>query len=232
MPNRLLDRQIRLIAHLTSPPAIFGESATAPEGIDAGLLHIEARMSHEKRIGKIATVLPRTFARLGKRRRAVLRDFAAACPPASIGRISNARQFQEFLAGRLGLEPAWLTELARAELAFAELREAAPHENADRAATMVRMVRRSPGIVLVRCAFDIWPILAGRSVTPVRRDTPLVIARDHHSNDPMAAEVPLQLFEFLAALSDWTALDEFAPSGDANALVRDLVASGLIEVRA
>src|SRR5437879_4266584 len=66
MPYRLLDRQNRLLDYLTSGPAIFGGSGEpahepVPSGIDRGLLRLEARYSHEKRMAKIEWVLNRTL---------------------------------------------------------------------------------------------------------------------------------------------------------------------------
>ncbi|MBV9627547.1 MAG: hypothetical protein JO230_05550, partial [Xanthobacteraceae bacterium] len=59
MAARLLDRQHSLLAYLTSGEAIFGDQHQKPaepslRGIDPGLLHLEARFSHEKRMEKIA----------------------------------------------------------------------------------------------------------------------------------------------------------------------------------
>ena len=66
MANLLLDRQVSLLKYLTSGTAIFGDTGDASldpalHGIDRGLLILEARFSHEKRMGKIAAVFSRTF---------------------------------------------------------------------------------------------------------------------------------------------------------------------------
>ena len=56
MSSQLLERQVRLLVHLTSAGAIFGDAAgtsQAPPGIDAGLLRLEACFSHEKRMEKV-----------------------------------------------------------------------------------------------------------------------------------------------------------------------------------
>ena len=71
MAKRLLDRQAKLLAYLTSGEAIFGDKSGVPidpalQGIDRALLHVEARFSHEKRMEKIAAVFPKTFALLGR----------------------------------------------------------------------------------------------------------------------------------------------------------------------
>ncbi len=239
MSSRLLDQQTELLEHLTSAAAIFGAEPgepvpPAPEGIDPGLLHIEARMSHEKRTGKIAALLPKTFALLGERRDAILRAFAAACFPASIGRLANARQFQEFLAvlaAHAVLEPAYLLDIARCECAIAELYAEVPEAVATLDAAPRPMVRRSAGVGIVRCAYDVRSVLADEAAVPVRRDTPLVIAKSPQSGVAAMARLPPAVFEVMVALERWTALDELARSEEALCLVRDLAAAGLLEVR-
>ena len=49
------------------------------QGIDRGMLHLEARFSHEKRMEKIAAVFPVTFALIGAGRTA---SCAASSMPA------------------------------------------------------------------------------------------------------------------------------------------------------
>jgi hypothetical protein len=44
-------------------------------------------------------------------------------------------------------------------------------------------------------------------------------------------ELPPALFELLAALDGWTALEDFADAPDVEALAAELLAAGLIEVR-
>ena len=88
MADRLLQRQARLIEHLTSSVGIFGAVrglSNDPElhGLDLALLHLEARFSHEKRMQKIEWVLTQTLELLGHRREAMIRDFAT--PAGMIG---------------------------------------------------------------------------------------------------------------------------------------------------
>ena len=72
--TRLLDRQLKLLEYLTSGGAIFPGPAGAAlppalQGIDPGLLHLEARFSHEKRMEKIAAVFPVDLRTAGRMRR-------------------------------------------------------------------------------------------------------------------------------------------------------------------
>src|ERR1700688_1185416 len=126
----LLDRQVRLLEYLTSGEAIFDDgcgSLRDPilQGIDRGLLHIEARFSHEKPSDKRAAVFPKTLALLGEDRDAVVREFVHACPPVDIGRLENARQFRDFLISRWENRPPtppYLPDVNTCELACAQVR--------------------------------------------------------------------------------------------------------------
>jgi hypothetical protein len=91
LAKRLLDRQVSLLAYLTSGAAIFGNEAEGPAdpalaGFDRQLLQFEARFSHEKRMEKIAGVFARTLELLGDEQAEVIRAFAERCPSVSIGR--------------------------------------------------------------------------------------------------------------------------------------------------
>src|SRR5215471_1339075 len=130
MAHRLLQRQARLVEHLTSSAGIFAAVRGISNdpmlyGLDLGLLHLEARFSHEKRMQKIEWVLTQTLELLGRKRDAVLRDFADACPPTSISWLENARQFHDFLKARWRCEtpvPAHLPDIAAYEIACASVR--------------------------------------------------------------------------------------------------------------
>ena len=83
---RLLDRQARLLEYLTSGSAIFGGDCDAPvdqalQGIDGGLLRLEAQFSHQKRMEKIKSVFPRTFRLLERDCDTMACEFAARVPP-------------------------------------------------------------------------------------------------------------------------------------------------------
>ena len=65
--------------------AIFGDKVDSPldqllKGIDRGLLHLEARFSYEKRMGKIAAIFPRTLEILQSDRDAMFRQFVETYP--------------------------------------------------------------------------------------------------------------------------------------------------------
>lgn len=248
MPNRLLDRQRRLLAYLTSDAAIFGDQGTpldpALAGIDPGLLHLEARFSHEKRMEKVAGVFSRTLELMGRERNSIERGFAEACPPAAIGRLENARQFHDFLSNRWSRRPPrppYLPDLAACELAFAEARDRSGGEDAygtapdarNRAATPAA-IRRHPGVVLLRCGYDIRALLETglTKPAPAKRDLALAVATPPGAADPGISEFDRAVFDLLAALDDWTERAVFGDTVEARALIADLAARGLVELRA
>jgi hypothetical protein len=238
MANRLLDRQASLLTYLTSGSAIFGEergagAEGAPAGMDPALLHLEARFSYEKRLEKIAAVLPRTFALLGRRLDSLMREFVDACPPADIGRVANARQFHDFLAARWRDDPAWLPDMTACELACAAASlaaaDVAPPARNRRSRRGV--IRRRPGVVLVRCRHDIQHIFeqGGAGGAAPARDLRLAVAVSPGTSQPRVCEIPIAVFELLTLLDDWA---DPAALGGADELIRDLAAHGLIEVSA
>jgi hypothetical protein len=243
MAKRLLDRQVSLIEHLTSAAAIFGDR-TGPgldrslHGIDPGLLRIEARFSHEKRMEKIAAVFPRTIGLLGDERDSIIRGFAAACPPMDISRIENATQFHEFLLSRWRHEPPaprYLPDVAGCELACAKVRVAAdqpvPTAAAPDAPNMA--IRRRPDIALLRTTYDVRSVFEGEAehIVPIQRDTPLAVALDPESDQPQILELAPEVFDLLAALDDWTNPAMHNGSPEVTELIAGLVEAALVEIR-
>jgi hypothetical protein len=244
MPDRLLDRQVRLLEHLTSGAAIFGADRGAStdralRSIHDGLLHLEARFSHEKRMQKIEWVLTGTLGLLGGDRALIIRDFVEACPPASISWLENARQFHDFLLARWlreAPEPPYLPDIASYELAYAtvragESRDAAALEGALQAPSGA--IRRHPGVVLLRCAYDIRPILEGRAdeAGPAPRETRLAIAMLPGTDDPLVSELSSDLFELLEMLDQFADPAIFEDTPGLDKLIADLATRGLVEVR-
>jgi hypothetical protein len=242
MAKQLLDRQVSLLAYLTSGAAIFGNEAEGPAdpalaGFDRQLLQLEARFSHEKRMEKIAGVFARTLELLGDEQAQVIRAFAERCPSVSIGRIENARQFYGFLTGFWRFRPPrlpYLADVAACELAFAEARN---WEGATVAAAAqgtrphARGFRRHPAVVLQRCAHDVQPMFEGAGLhsAPVGRETFLAFAMPQGAPDVRVSELDPDVFALLSALSDWTPRSAFGDAEDVDELFRELVSHGLLE---
>ena len=236
MTGRLLDRQVRLIEYLTSGGAIFGSKRNGPldpslQGINRSRLDIEARFSFEKRMEKIAAVFPLTLGLLDAHKEAVMGEFVDACPPLDISRIENARQFHGFLSKRHKRAPHlqdYLPDVAACELACAVARAQTNSTSSPDVVppdTTGSAIRRNPGVVLLRTAFDIRAIFEGASShEPVERETLLAIATN--AGEPQIFELTAETFHLLAALDQWIALDDM-PDG----LVADLAKANLLEVR-
>jgi hypothetical protein len=243
MPDQLLDRQVRLLEHLTSGDAIFGadrgaSAGCATLGIHGGLLHLEARLSHEKRMQKIEWVLTRTLDLLGGNRTLIIGDFVEACPPVSIGWLANARQFHDFLRARWlreAPEPPYLPDVASYELAYATVRSGESRDPASAGALEAPpgALRRHPNAVLLRCTYDIRPLLEARAgaADPARRETLLAVAMMPGTDEPNVCELPPGLFELLEMLDEFADPAIFADAPGLDKLIADLATRGLVEVR-
>ena len=235
----LLGRQTRLLEYLTGGEAIFGDGGSISRnplmhGFDRALLHIEARFSHEKRMEKIAAVFPKTFTLLGDDRHVVVRKFVDACPPVYIGRLENARQFCGFLNSHWADQPPtlpFLPDVTACELACAQVRI-----NADSPLAVAKSpghsesskIRRNPAIAILRTRFDIRPIFESKrgDVSPIEREVPLAVSL--RAGELGIFELTPEVFDLLAALTAWVAVDELPNAED---LIAGLREAGLLEER-
>jgi len=234
--TRLLQHQIELVEYLTSGAAILGEDGaevSAPAGFDPGLLRLEAWFSHEKRLEKIRAVFARTFEILGPAADPIVREFVEACPPTSIGRLDNARQFHGFLTGRWQgePEPRYLLDIAAVELARAQVGIGGVDARPE--AALGSGVRRAPGIALLRCTYDVRPIFEtdGGNTVSAARDTPLAVVVPPGASQPLIFELPPVVFELLTALDDFTEPAVFGAPSLMRPLICELAELGLLEER-
>jgi hypothetical protein len=240
MSGTLLDRQVRLIEHLTSGAAIFGAGGDAsvdqaPPGLDGGLLHLEARFSHEKRMAKIEWVLSSTFNLLGNAKAAIIREFVEACPPASISRLENARQFHDFLSARWldeAPEPPYLPDVAACELAYASVRSSDKQGFERGEDASLGGIRRHRSVILVRCSYDVRSILEGRAgeAAVAERDTPLAVSMPTGAEHPIVSELSPELFDLLEMFDNFAEPDAFSNLPEVSELIADLTKRGLLEV--
>jgi len=244
MTSRLLERQVRLLEFLTSSAAIFGDyddSSLDPalHGFDGRVLRLEARFSNEKRMRKIVTALPETFKLLGGDRDAIVRAFVAACPPVEMSRLENGCQFYDFLCGRwrsVPSDPPYLRDVAACELACLRVRVGAEERGGEPAKSWPAprdSVRRQPGVVLLRCAYDISAIFEGdlAGAAPTKRDVPLVVGMPPGADHPQVFEILAVAFDLLAALDDWTDPATFGTAPELKQLIGELAEHRLLEVR-
>jgi hypothetical protein len=241
MPDQLLERQARLVEHLTSGAGIFSTARglsndPALHGLDLGLLHLEARFSYEKRMQKIEWVLTRTLELLGDRRAALTRAFVDACPPTGISWLQNARQFHDFLKShwlREAPTPAFLPDVAAYEIAYATVRAgetALPPLSEASIDASPGAIRRHPGAALLRCAHDIRSLLEGRDGAPERREMRLAVTMLPGTDAPQVSELSADLYELVEMLDAFVDRAIFEDTPEAEKLIQSLATGGLIEV--
>jgi hypothetical protein len=197
------------------------------------------RFSHEKRMEKIITALPRTFHRLEADRAAIVRAFVEACPSTDITRLENARQFYDFLCARWRKappEPPYLPDMAAWEFAIAKLHsssKAALSNPASGGPPQANIVRRHRDVVLLRCTYDVRPIFEGGhdEALAVKRDTRLAFAIPRGIEQPMIFELSPPIFDVLGVLDDWTDWSVLGTWPDVDELIGELEQHGLVEMR-
>jgi hypothetical protein len=246
MPNRLLDRQASLLEHLTSTAMLFGEDVDAPvdhalQGIDRGLLRLEARFCCNRRIKRIIAVFPRTFEIIRADQQRILREFVESNRQTDINTLANALEFYEFLLAHSQSEPPtppYLLDVAACELAIAKVcnivAESDKSLKISETDRETNVIRRCRDVVLLRCSYDIRSIFEAdlREVIPSQRDISLAIAWRDASGNASILEMPSVAFELLVRLEDWADPRTLADIDDVDSLVSHLVAQKLIEVRA
>jgi hypothetical protein len=235
--NRLLEQQQTLLEYLTSGSAIFCDPAEyAPlQGFDGDLLRLEARFSYEKRIEKIAGIMPKTTALIKGYAPAAMQAFVAAFPPVNIGRLENARQFVDFLRERCEADtdlPGFLPDIAACEVACAQVRNGPIRTRTDATAPVRNAFRRDPNAVLVLCRYDIRAFLEGAALedSPPLRDTPLVIAVERGAAQLQILELAPAAYEWLSTLGDWDDAASLALTPALHAVIEDFATRGLVEI--
>lgn len=249
--SSLIDTQTALLRHLTSPVFIFGTRELASAGNDPALrgmdvtrLRLEAEFSSSKRMTRIRRTFERTATLMGPGFSALLRDFAAACPPTTYERYPDAERFHEHFLQHCAQEPptpAWAADVAAIELALACARtfRTTAMETASLAArpqpSPHLWYRAHPCLRLLRCRYDVRSLFeSGRHREPVtQRPMGLAVLAVRGRRQPVVAELEPEPFELLERSTAWSRL---APDGaprpnDAQAsLVKQLAARGLVLV--
>jgi len=242
MASQLLHKQVSLLEYLTQGAVIFGGSDHVPLprallGIDRGLMNLEARFSHQKRMDKIAAVFPLTLKLLDRDTESILRSFADACPPTGIARLENARQFHDFLRDalpRYARLPAYLADVTDCELAFAQARAHGvliQIRNGDDQGP--RIVRRHPNTVLLCLDHDVRELFETRDtrVVPPRRTACIAVALPPGMTGPKIFDLPRPVFDLLVAMDKWSDPEMLAACPELERLVRALIDQGLIEAK-
>lgn len=257
--SRLIDRQTRLLRHLTSEAFIFGTEDLASAAVDPALqgmdlrrLRLEAEFSYNKRMKRLRQTFERTAALLGQRFSEVTRAFASTCPPKTYERYPDAERFFDHLRERWlqdSRTPPWVADVASIELALARARTLRPTTMGREALTTCpkgsRWYRTHPCTLLVRCGYDVWNLFeprksslsaahlqAGEAIT--QRDMHLAVAAVVGRRRPLVLEVTPEAFLLLERSTDWSRLGRNSASRDEGTdeetLVLQLAAQGLVLV--
>ena len=245
MANRLLDRQASLLEYLASAATIFGDQVSPPlnmslQGIDPGVLRLQARFTCNKRLEKIIAVFPRTLEILGAEQNLTLRDFVAVNPPTNKSTLANAREFHKFLSARWLCEapnPTYLADVAACELAMdGALNVVDTHEfppNKRKGDQPQPSIRRGRSVVPLRCSYDIDPFslqVRGTLSLP-KRNISLVITLPAGLQDVSLVEVAPVVVDALMRLDNWTDPSMLDGFGQLDDLISHLAMCGYIDVR-
>jgi hypothetical protein len=229
--DELLALQEALVSTLSAPSG----GQPVPGGVDASRLALVARLTLDKRIDKIRTLLPATFTALGERAASYAQNFAAQHPPFDAHAIVNALQFYRFLS-RVPEGPAYLRDLCFCELAMASLGACpapAPCPVAYPVEGAVEM-RRHPAVRLRRCEHDIRPLLQSQGGVVDKRTVFLVISRPPDSPTGKVFEIEESLFAMLSILRHWHRLspgDEWLTDEETFRSIGELCALGILQLR-
>ena len=247
--RRLIDRQTGLLRHLTGAAFMFGTNELAAaaldpdlQGMDIARLRLEAEFSFAKRSARVRETFARTASLYGRRFARMLREFAAACPPRTYERYTDARDFFDWLEKRCAADaqvPAWTADVAKLEIALARARTFRPSEAEEEALAgrpndgSCAWYRTHPCVALARCRFDVGPLFVpGRSGEDiVRRDLTLAMLASRDRRHPEIMEIVPEAFALLERSSAWSRLElETASPEEAStrALVMNLSALGLM----
>lgn len=235
--QELLDRQDAIVAYLTNPVSFLGgRPGPLMDGLDPAPLRLMGLMSLEKRMGKIQSILPRTFDYLDGQPAYSVSDFAERFPQKSANRTANAIEFVAYLDeidGRCPLDPPFLADLARLEGAIAKARVAeAVNGDAQDLGEPPGRYRIGTGVELVRCDFDVRPLFdhAGGDAVEPRRI--LLAAVPSQSGMPQVFEISPRVYDLLEQAPSWRSLeDSGARDGAAGRDLLDRLATrGLVEM--
>lgn len=233
MQNRtLLDRQIELLRCLTGADLLFAQEkapalagqAGSLDGVSVAHLRLEAEMSLQKRMNKIAKVLERTCFYLDQRLHQLQCEFAAACPPRSYRSYDEASRFYEFLLNHWKSAPPappFIVDVARLEMAVARSRMFRATDGAlppvgSELPQRKPLVRVARGTEILPMDYDVRSVFEGGAASgglPTRRNHFLMIAPG-----PNIVEIPEAFATALKRMQTWTALDRVLEESGAGAV--------------
>jgi len=239
--ERLLARQRAILIHLSDPATYESTNtrrAEALQGIDVERLKVLGRLILAKRISKIESLLPATCRCASAHVPALMKEFAVACPPHSLGRQDNALQFHDFVLAYEGAPtpPNYLADLVRLEYLAATVTLAArdqpprsPFADLDSTWTAFE-VRMSPGLQLFETEFDLRAALGDSPPPALERGRPRQIAIVHAATEVRVFSLEEEIVRLLFDVEEWSRIDARRQEG-VRSVVESLAGRGLLEVR-
>jgi hypothetical protein len=241
----LLQLQRALVDELGRESHLLRSCATlvpALQGLDVDRVALLARMTHAKRLGKIARVLPLTIAALAPDLQGLFPQFVARHPMRSANGVANALQFCRFVRRRVRqgkLRPAHAADLAACELAIAAVALRNPvgaRMPAPSAERSPLAYRRARGAALRVCRYDVQALLQSGSAasTPVaRRTLHLAFVPGFGDALPRIYEIDPAAFALLRGMGDWqrVVLEPGNARNAAQELLEQLTLAGILECR-
>lgn len=215
------------------------EAITPPHevlaGIDLERLRIVGRLILAKRLGKIESLLPATCRCVTLHVPALFRAFAAACPPVTLGRQENARQFHDFILAWEGppLAPTYIADLVQLEFLAAVATLAARDRSSARPAThldpswTVCEARVSPELRLFETEFDLPAAFVDSPPAALERGRPRLVAIVPMTPHARVFLLDDDIAALLLDMQTWTAVE---PEG-ARRIVESLGAREFVELR-
>jgi hypothetical protein len=217
----------------------FGQAPALPpelRGIDPQRLSLLARVTHAKRLGKIARVLPVTFSVLAPELPALFPHFVDEHPMRDASGLSNALQFYRFLrrCRRRGqLRHAFVPDLAACECALAVVAMREPTSTQTTRGFGTRRpveFRMAQHVALLRCNYDVQTLLATGAdefdtVTP--RAVCLAFVPSAGDGTPRVFELDPTLLAWVRKLRGWQRLGEYADLP----VLETLCETGVLECR-
>ena len=201
-------------------------------GIDPYGLRVSGRLSLSKRFRKVESVMPQTLGLVDRRPPYAFPDFAHRHPPADTPNLAHARQFLRYLEAMWtehAPSPAWLPDLARFELAFAEVSAGQTATTDDAAPPEKPAVRRARNLALLALSHDIRPVFEPESddISVERRAVHLAIVRPADERQPRVFELAPEVAAFVAGLAEWRSRD--TAENDAPMPIGALLSDGILE---
>ena len=205
-------------------------------------MRILGRLILAKRMSKIEALLPATCRCASMHVPTLMRAFAVACPPTSLSRQDNARQFHDFVLAYEGVPeaPNYLADLVRLEYLTASatlaardrpLASPAAHlaPRLDPAWTAFE-VRVPPDLHLFETEFDLRSALNDSPPGALERGRPRLIAVVCAATDARVFHLEEEIAGLLLDLEEWTPVRAEDPESVRSG-IESLAARGLVEVR-